>query len=72
MRLNDKQLDAAREYIHEQFKSHSWWPKAQPREAEREFELMCKNVSALNVWCDRWLNDSQKAQLEKRLHQAAS
>ncbi|NOU20907.1 MAG: hypothetical protein HOO93_03810 [Methyloglobulus sp.] len=65
MHLQDSEVDVACHYIRRQMDAHSWWPKAQPREAQREFELMCGTALSLNVWCDRWLDEGQCKKLEK-------
>ena len=65
MNLTETEVEAARHYIQRQMDIHSWWPKAQPGEAQREFELMKDSAVALNVWCERWLDERQCRQLEK-------
>lgn len=65
MHLTDPEVDAACHYIRRNMETHSWWPKEQPVEAQREFELMCGTALSLNVWCERWLDERQSKKLEK-------
>lgn len=65
--MTETELPMAREYISRQFAAHSWWPREQPGEAKREYELMKGSATALNVWCERWLDIQQRQQLEKTL-----
>lgn len=65
--ITETELAAARRYLQQQFDSHSWWPKEQPGEARREFDLMKGSATALNVWCGKWLDDGQLRLLEKAL-----
>ena len=67
MHLSDPEVDAACHYIRRQMETHSWWPKAQPGEAKREFELMCGTALSLNIWCERWLDEGQCKALENCL-----
>ncbi len=65
MHLTENELESACSYIERQMDTHSWWPKEQPGEAEREFNLMKGSAVSLNVWCDRWLDERQCKKLEK-------
>jgi hypothetical protein len=65
MHLTEAEVEGACNYIQRHMDAHSWWPKEQPGEARREFELMKGSAVALNVWCERWLDDRQCHQLEK-------
>jgi hypothetical protein len=65
--LTEADLPKACNYIAEQFAAHSWWPTEQPGEAKREFELMKGSVTALNVWCERWLDEGQCRKMENEL-----
>ena len=65
MHLSDSEVDAAYHYIRRHMEMHSWWPTAQPGEAQCEFELMKDSAVALNVWCERWLDERQCRLLEK-------
>jgi hypothetical protein len=65
--LKESDLPKARDYIAKQFAAHSWWPSEQPVKAQREFDLMKGSATALNVWCERWLDDGQCKKLEKEL-----
>jgi hypothetical protein len=65
--LIEADLSKACDYIAKQFAAHSWWPTEQPGEAKREFDLMKGNATALNVWCERWLDAGQCKKLEKEL-----
>lgn len=65
MHLTENELEAACSYIERQMDTRSWWPKEQPGEAQREYELMKDTALALNVWCDRWLDEGQCKKLEK-------
>ncbi len=65
--ITEAELSKACDYIAQQFAAHSWWPKEQPGEAKREFDLMKSSVTALNVWCERWLDAGQCKKLEKAL-----
>jgi hypothetical protein len=65
--ITDAELSRARDYIAGQFIAHGWWPREQPGEAKREFELMKGSAGSLNVWCERWLDAGQAKKLEKSL-----
>jgi hypothetical protein len=65
--LTEADLPKACNYIAAQFAAHSWWPKEQPGEAKREFELMKDSATALNVWCERWLDEGQCRKMENEL-----
>jgi len=65
--LTESDLPKARNYIVEQFAAHSWWPSEQPGKAKQEFDLMKGSATALNVWCERWLDDGQCKKLEKEI-----
>lgn len=65
--LKEAELPKACEHISRQFAAHSWWPCEQPGEAKREFNLMKGSATALNVWCERWLDVQQCKKLEKSL-----
>lgn len=65
--LKEADLPKACNYILKQFEAHSWWPTEQPGKAKREFELMKGSAIALNVWCERWLDDGQCKKLEKEV-----
>jgi hypothetical protein len=65
--LTEADLPKACNYIAKQFAAHSWWPTEQPGEAKREFELMKDSVTALNVWCERWLDEGQCRKMENEL-----
>lgn len=67
MRITEAELSKARAYIADHFAAHSWWPKEQPGEAKREFELMQGSALSLNAWCDKWLDAEQCKKLEKAL-----
>jgi hypothetical protein len=59
--------EIACDYLQKQFDTRSWWPKAQPKQAEEEFKLMNGSCRALNVWCERWLDLGQIRKLEKEI-----
>ncbi|EGW20266.1 hypothetical protein Mettu_3397 [Methylobacter tundripaludum SV96] len=65
--LTEADLSKACDYIAKQFAAHSWWPTEQPGEAKREFDLMKGSATALNVWCERWLDAGQCKKMEKEL-----
>ncbi|WP_258076136.1 hypothetical protein [Methylobacter tundripaludum] len=65
--LTEADLPKACDYIAKQFAAHSWWPTEQPGEAKREFDLMKGSATALNVWCERWLDAGQRKKMEKEL-----
>lgn len=65
--VKETELPAACDHISKQFAAHSWWPCEQPGEAKREFKLMNGSATALNVWCEKWLNVEQCQKLEKSL-----
>jgi len=65
--LTEADLTQACNYIAQQFAAHSWWPTEQPGEAKREFDLMKGSASALNAWCERWLDAGQCKKMEKEL-----
>jgi len=65
--LTEADLSKACNYIAKQFAAHSWRPTEQPGEAKREFDLMKGSATALNVWCERWLDTWQCQKLEKTL-----
>ncbi|MGZ8160251.1 MAG: hypothetical protein ACXWT4_15775 [Methylobacter sp.] len=64
----EDELSNARDYIARQFAAHSWWPREQPGEAKREFDLMKDSAVSLNVWCEKWLDTGQCQKLKKNLH----
>ena len=65
--IKESELSQACDYIRSQFAAHSWWPCEQPGEAKREFNLMQGSATALNVWCEKWLNVQQCQKLEKSI-----
>ena len=65
--ITDDNLQPACDYIQSQFNAHSWWPKAQPNKARREFTLMNQSSGALDVWCERWLDRGQLRKLERKI-----
>jgi len=67
LNLTESELTKACLYIGNQFTAHSWWPCEQPDAAKREFELMKSSATALNVWCERWLDTGQRQKLKKAL-----
>jgi hypothetical protein len=67
MKINPSDLERAQNYIQRQFDTRSWWPKEQPEQARHEFNLMQHDVTALNVWCEKWLDASQCRKLEKSI-----
>jgi hypothetical protein len=67
MHLTEHELEAARNYIIRQMDYQSWWPKEQPGEAKREFDLMSGTALSLNEWCDRWLDERQCEKLEQSI-----
>ena len=67
IKITDKQLAQACHYIARQFTAHSWWPSENPSQAKQEFELMKTSTAALNVWCERWLDDGQRQKLHNAL-----
>jgi hypothetical protein len=67
IRITEAELPKACAYIADHFAAHSWWPKEQPGEAKREFDLMKDSALSLNAWCDKWLDAGQCKKLEKVL-----
>ena len=67
IKVTETELSKACDYIAKQFAAYSWWPCEQPGEAKREFDLMKNSATALNVWCERWLDTWQCQKLEKTL-----
>lgn len=65
--LTESDLPKARNYIAQQFAAHSWWPAEQAGKAKQEFDLMKGSATALNIWCERWLDDGQCKKMEKEL-----
>lgn len=65
--ITESELSKACAYIDQQFASHGWWPKEQPGEARREFDLMKGSAAGLNAWCEKWLDTGQCRKLEKSL-----
>ena len=65
--LTEADLFKAGNYIAKQLAAHSWWPSEQPGEAKREFDLMKGSATALNVWCEGWLDVGQCKKMEKKL-----
>lgn len=65
--IKETELSNACEHISNQFVAHSWWPCAQPGEAKREFNLMKGSATALNVWCERWLDAQQCQKLKNSI-----
>ncbi|GEM_PF-424114 len=65
--ITESDLPKACNYIAKQFAAHSWWPSEQPGEAKREFDLMKDSATALNVWCERWLDAGQCKKMEKEI-----
>jgi hypothetical protein len=65
--ITEEELSKASDYIANQFAIRSWWPCEQPGEAKREFDLMKGSSTALNVWCERWLDAGQCKKLEMDL-----
>lgn len=65
--LTETNVSKARNYIAKQFAAHSWWPTEQPGRAKQEFDLMKGSATALNVWCERWLDAAQCKDVEKEL-----
>jgi hypothetical protein len=65
--ITEAELSKACDYIAKQFAAHGWWPREQPDEAKREFDLMKGSATALNLWCERWLDAGQGKKLEKAL-----
>ncbi len=65
--ITDENRQSACDYIQSQFDAHSWWPKAQPGKAKQEFNLMNQSAAALNVWCERWLDQGQLKKLAGKL-----
>ncbi|MEQ1638636.1 MAG: hypothetical protein ABL903_18380 [Methylococcales bacterium] len=67
MKINASDLTRAQNYIQRQFDTRSWWPKEQPELAKHEFNLMQHDATALNVWCEKWLDAGQCKKLEKSI-----
>jgi hypothetical protein len=67
IKVTEAELSKACDYIIKQFAAYSWWPREQPGEAKREFDLMKNSATALNEWCERWLDAWQCQKLEKTL-----
>jgi hypothetical protein len=67
MTITESEFVAARKYLQKQLEGYSWWPKEQPGQAREEFKVMKANVTALNVWCKKWLDSGQLRQLEKAI-----
>jgi len=65
--ITEDELSKACDYIAKQFVVHSWWPCEQPSDAKREFDLMKGSATALNVWCERWLDAGQCKKIEMEL-----
>ncbi|MGZ8153519.1 MAG: hypothetical protein ACXW0Q_13580 [Methylovulum sp.] len=65
--ITESELKAACNYLQNQFAAHSWWPKEQPDQALHEFKLMQGSTTALNIWCQKWLDSAQLRQLEKAI-----
>jgi len=65
--INENNHSAACDYIQKKFDAHTWWPRAQPRLAKQEFNLMKNSTGALKVWCDRWLDSGQLRKLQRAL-----
>ncbi len=65
--IHDDNLQQACFYLQKQFDARSWWPRAQPRLSNHEFDLMNGSAGALNVWCERWLDLGQLHKLERAL-----
>ena len=65
--IKETELSSACEHISKQFAAHSWWPCEQPGEAKHEFNLMKGSATALNVWCERWLNTQQCQKLKSAI-----
>ncbi|MCF6203628.1 MAG: hypothetical protein L3J59_08160 [Methylococcaceae bacterium] len=70
MSVTESNLQQASDYLQKQFNLKSWWPKAQPGLAKREFLLMNGSAIALNVWCERWLDAGQYRKLDKAIKRA--
>ncbi len=70
VRVTDDSLQVACKYLQKQFEIKSWWPREQPRLAEREFLLMKGSAGALNLWCERWLDAGQCRKLENIIKQS--
>ena len=65
--IKETELSNACDHISKQFAAHSWWPCEQPGEAKREFNLMKGSATALNVWCERWLDAQQYQKLKNSI-----
>lgn len=67
-KITDSNLTMACEYLQKRLDTRSWWPKAQPGQAQKEFKLMNGSAGALNIWCERWLDLGQLKKLEREIH----
>jgi hypothetical protein len=65
--IKNSELEKARNYIESKFAAQSWWPKAEPEEAKREYYLLKDNITSLNLWCKKWLDAGQQRQLIKAI-----
>lgn len=67
MIVTNANINFACDYLQKQFDTRSWWPRAQPGLAKREFQLMNNSPEALTVWCYRWLDLGQIRKLERKI-----
>lgn len=69
-KLDNSNFRAAHRYLQEQFRTNSWWPREQPHIAQQELLCLHDRPSALQIWCDKWLDAGQWQQLEHALVRA--
>jgi hypothetical protein len=57
-------LAAVRAHIRQEFAEKSWWPAEGPLQAKEEFDAAQESPEALSAWCAKWLDGSQRRQLQ--------
>lgn len=69
--IDGTNIEAAREYIRQQFAQRSWWPTEGPFQAQADFAAMQDTPPGLMAWCDKWLNAAQRQALDKAIRRAS-
>lgn len=72
LQLDESDFRTAGEFIAEQMRTKSWWPRAQPHLASEQFRQMKDTPDGLSAWCDHWLDAGQKHQLKTYLRRAVA
>jgi hypothetical protein len=68
--IDSGNFEVVKAHIRTQFAQFSWWPTEAPWRAQADFAELQGTPESLSIWCERWLNGAQRAQLQRVIRKA--